>query len=74
MRTTVDLDPLILAELKKRQRSQGKTLGELVSELLAPALLATTPPAVDFVWPTRSMRALVDIDDKDVLFSAMDAS
>jgi len=38
MRTTIDIDPVVLAELKRRQSTERKSLGALVSELLAGAL------------------------------------
>ncbi len=72
MRTTVDLDPLVLAELKKRQLAEGKTLGQVVSELLGPALRATGAVQRDFVWPSRSMAARFDINDKDSLWATLD--
>ena len=37
-RTTIDLVPAILRELKVRQRREAKTLGRLVSELLSTAM------------------------------------
>lgn len=40
MRTTIDLDDDILRALKRRQREERKTLGQLASELLAQALAA----------------------------------
>ena len=38
MRTTIDIADPVLRELKRRQAQEGKSLGELVSELLAQAL------------------------------------
>jgi hypothetical protein len=76
MRTTIDLDPLVLAELKRRQQAEGKTLGELVSELLAPALRAGTSPrgTPDFNWPSQDMGALLNLEDKDAVWARLDAS
>ena len=71
MMTTIDLDPLVLAELKKRQLAEGKTLSEIVSELLAAALRMTATSPRDFVWPVRSMQAHVDIDDKDATWATL---
>jgi hypothetical protein len=70
-RTTLNLDGAILAELKRLQRTEGKTLGDLVSELLAAAIasrktsIGCTSP---FHWNSRPMGARVDIDDKEALF------
>ena len=38
MRTTLDIDDPVLRELKRRQAREGKSLGRLVSDLLARAL------------------------------------
>ena len=68
MRTTVDIDPNVLAELKRRQRREGKTLGRLVSELLAERLERDVPPApAPFAWVTRPMSAKVDLDDPEAV-------
>ena len=74
-RTTIDLDPTILRQLKARQRREGKTLGRLVSELLSTAMQADDdprPPAL-LAWSTRPMRALVDLDDPEAVRRALDA-
>lgn len=76
MRTTIDLDPEVLRQLKERQRDQGKTLGQVASELLAKALSEEASPegSYELRWPVRSMgRPLVDIDDKEALHRALDA-
>jgi hypothetical protein len=39
---TLDLDPSMLRALKARQKRENKSLGQFVSELLAPALEAPT--------------------------------
>ena len=73
MRTTIDLDPVVLATLKQRQQRDGKTLSLLVSELLAKALAAEAPgAAVSISWPTAPMDARIDIDDKDALWAVLD--
>ncbi len=74
-RTTIDLDPTVLRQLKARQRREGKSLGHLVSELLSSALQADDeprPPAL-LAWSSRPMRALVDLDDPEALRRALDA-
>ncbi len=72
-RTTVDIDAQVLRDLKERQAREGKTLGELISELLA-ASLRTEPeaPADPFTWNTAKMRPRVDITDKDAVYGALD--
>lgn len=74
-RTTIDLDATILRELKRLQKKQGKTLGRLVSELLARALArekkepATKKP---FKWITRDMGLKIDLYDKEALWKLLD--
>lgn len=76
MRTTVDIDDPILKEVKRLQRREGKSLGRLMSDLLAQALAASkasTPPrAPAFRWFAQPMRARVDLSDKQALLDAMD--
>lgn len=73
MRTTIDLDPVVLDQLKQRQRREGKTLGRLASELLAVALAEPHPPTPtpDLVWVAEPMRARIDLEDKDALQAAL---
>ena len=74
-RTTIDLDPTVLRQLKARQHREGKTLGRLVSELLSTAMQADRdeprPPAL-LAWSSRPMRALVDLDDPEAVRRALD--
>lgn len=73
-RTTVDIDASVLRELKRRQERERKTLGQLVSELLAKAMESETEPteAKPFSWVTKDLQPRVDIEDKDALWSALD--
>lgn len=73
-RTTLDLDASVLRALKRRQRKEGKTMGRIASELLAQALAADAEPARPFQWVAKPMGALVDLDDKDAVWRALDAS
>jgi hypothetical protein len=73
MRTTIDIDPAILRELKRRQAEEGKTLGQLVSELLAPVLKPTEPGRAHFAWRTTDSAALVDLEDKEAVRKILDA-
>ena len=75
MRTTLDIDDPILRDLKKLQKKEGKSLGRLVSELLAQALktaerpgLAARPPA----WISKPMRSRINLSDKDAVYRALD--
>ena len=71
-RTTVDIDASVLAELKRRLRRQDKTLGALMSELLARALAEEEGEPAPFAWSTARMTALVDLEDKDRVQELLD--
>lgn len=71
-RTTVDLDASILRELKKRQQRERKSLGELISELLATAIELEPQPSPSFTWVTKDLRPRVDLEDKDAVWSILD--
>lgn len=73
-RTTIDIDASVLRELKRRQRTEGKSLGQLASELLAKALAddrggkAATP----LKWTSKPLGLKVDLDDKDAVWAVLD--
>ena len=72
MRTTLDLDPSILAELKRRGRREGKSLGRVVSELLAKELAGEAPPSPEpFSWYAQPMTARIDLDDPEAVRRAL---
>ena len=76
-RTTIDLDPTVLRQLKARQRREGKSLGRLASELLSAAMVAdgdALPAPAPLAWSSRPMRALVDLDDPEALRRALDGA
>jgi hypothetical protein len=74
-RTTVNIDTAILSELKRLQKQERKPLGRLISDLLGDALArrrsAKQPPAA-FRWVARSMKARVDLADKDAVYAALE--
>lgn len=75
MRTTIDIDDPILQDLKQLQQREGKSLGRLVSDLLAASLAArregpSEPPI--FHWVHQPMAARMDLRDKDAVLDAMD--
>ena len=76
MRTTIDIDDPILKDLKRLQRREGKSLGRLVSDLLAQSLAnqgaAESSARPDFNWIARPMNARLDLADKHALLDAMD--
>jgi len=75
MRTTIDIDDPILKEIKRLQRREGKSLGRLVSDLLAQSLADSRrapKSAPQFRWIAKPLGARVDLGDKDALLDAMD--
>lgn len=74
-RTTVDIDTPILKDLKRLQKQQGKSLGRLVSDLLAESLArhrSSRTQAAPFTWVSRTMQARVDLSDKDALYAVLE--
>jgi hypothetical protein len=72
MRTTLDIDDPILREIKVIQKKEGRSMGAVVSELLAEAL-ARRPSKPPFRWISRPMKLLVDLADKDAVYAALEA-
>jgi len=75
MRTTLDIDDPILREVKAIHQKEGRSMGAVVSELLADALARRRAPRARpaFRWVSRPMKALVDLADKDVVYGVLDA-
>jgi hypothetical protein len=74
-RTTLDIDDPILREIKAIHEREGRSMGAVVSELLAEALARRRPsrPRSPFRWISRPMRSLVDLTDKEAVYAALDA-
>jgi hypothetical protein len=77
MRTTVDIAPPVMRELKRLQKRTGRSLGGLVSELLSQALASRAAddeskgPALR--WTVGRMgKPLVDLRDKEAVRRALD--
>lgn len=75
MRTTVDIDDPILREVKAIHEKEGRSMGAIISELLAEALVKRRPSRTKppFRWTSRPMKALVDISDKEALHAVLDS-
>jgi hypothetical protein len=74
-RTTIDLDPMVLRELRRRGAREGKSMGQVASELLARAVAeAVDAPAPDFVWAVADLGVpRVDLEDPEAVRRALDA-
>ena len=74
-RTTVNIDDPILADLRTLQAQSKKSLGRLISELVAIGLAATKRKGEQksaFHWTTKAMRARVDLTDKEAVRAALE--
>jgi len=73
-RTTLDLDPAVLRELRRRGQREGKSMGQVASEMLARAL--AEPGASEdraFDWLSRDLgRPRVDLEDKEAVRAILD--
>lgn len=73
-RTTLDLDPSVLRELRERGRRERKSMGQVASELLTAALVGSEQPAAAaFAWTTADLGTpRVDLEDAEALARALD--
>ncbi len=73
-RTTLDLDPIVTQALRQRAKLEGKSMGQVASELLTRSIAASeTPEPVAFEWKTYDMGLpLIDLEDKDALYRILD--
>ena len=73
MKTTLNIDPGIMARLKQEAARQGKTMSELVETALRRLLSARSRPGDLPPLPTfRGGAELVDVADRLALHDAMD--
>jgi hypothetical protein len=75
MRTTIDIDDPILREVKAIHEREGRSIGAIVSELLAEALAGRHPTRAraSFRWTLQPMKALVDLSDKEAVHAVLDS-
>ena len=72
-RTTIDLDASVLRELRQRGQREGKSMGRLASELLAPALAEKREPRTPFRWRSADLGTpFVDLEDKEAVQAILD--
>jgi hypothetical protein len=74
-RTTLDLDASVLSELRRRARREGKSMGQVASELLARGLAEGAERHVPALqWISHDLgEPLVDLEDRDAVQEALDA-
>jgi plasmid stability protein len=72
-RTTIDLDHTVLRELRRRGAREGKSMGQVASELLAQALASPVDlPAPDFHWISADLgKPLIDLEDPEAVRRAL---
>lgn len=73
-RTTLDLDPAVLRELRRRGAREGKSMGQVASELLARAVASRENlPAPAFTWLTADLgRPRIDLEDQEAVRRALE--
>lgn len=74
MKTTLNIDKTVMAELKREAARQGRTMSELVETALR--LLLQSRPKRSAISPLPTFDsggALVDIADREALYQAMEA-
>lgn len=73
MKTTLNIDATVMAQLKRESARQGRTMSELVETALRALFRSQRrrgelPPLASF----RSGGTLVDVADRDALYEAME--
>jgi hypothetical protein len=72
MKTTLNIDDTVMAELKREAAQQGRTMSELVETALRLMLRAQRKPAKLLPLPTFKSGTLVDVSDREALYQAME--
>jgi plasmid stability protein len=73
MKTTLNIDDTVMAELKREAARQGRTMSELVETALRLMLSSRRKRTTLMPLPTfDSGGELVDIADRDALYDAME--
>jgi plasmid stability protein len=75
-RTTLDLDPTVLGELRARAAREHKSMGQIASETLVRGLAgpdASSAVKGPLAWTSRDLGLpRVDLEDKEALARALD--
>jgi hypothetical protein len=75
LRTTLNLSDALFAEVKSRAQSEGRTFTSFLEEALRAHLERKDVPRPTAELPTFTPKrpgALVDLDDKDAVWDALD--
>jgi hypothetical protein len=72
MKTTLNIDDGVMLRLKREAARQGRTMSEMVETALRLFLERPKKPAALPSLPTFRSGTLVDIDDRDALYEAME--
>jgi hypothetical protein len=74
VRTTLNLDPTVLDELRERAACEGLSLGALASRLLATELKKPPPlKPSKLKWHAQAMgKPRIDVDDREALLEFLD--
>jgi hypothetical protein len=73
MKTTLNIDDTVMAQLKREAASQGRTMSELVETALRNLFRQQKTPAELSPLPTFSGGgAFVEVADRDALYQAME--
>jgi hypothetical protein len=73
-RTTIDLDPSVLRGLRRRSAREGKSMGQVASELLAGVMARDADiPAPEFVWTSAPLGpARIDLEEEEAVRQILD--
>jgi plasmid stability protein len=73
-RTTLDIDATVLVDLRRRAATEGKSMGQVASELLVIGMdderIRELPP---LKWARKDLGLKVDLEDKDAVWRILDA-
>lgn len=71
-RTTLDLNGTVLEELRQRATGEGKSMGQVASEVLAKGLVDRAADAPPLEWVHRDLGFKVDLEDKETIWRILD--
>jgi antitoxin component of RelBE/YafQ-DinJ toxin-antitoxin module len=72
MKTTLQIDDTVMAELKRESARQGRTMSELVETALRNLFRSQKKPVDLPPLPVFHSEMLVDVADRDALYDAME--